>query len=171
MKIVDWAVHPLDLASVPYNFSSSDSPLLHSAARALCLPARSSRSYLSLFPKHSLTPSRYATPSSSRAPEQAQLDKKYTGHILVSGYQISFVAPKEIPPKVRLPDQQHEDEPVTPVQLSKYRSRRHSLGGKVLHQFMVSIKMHVPYLSMPPRAPWLVRANIHSELPHSKHYF
>lgn len=45
VRIVNSKVHPLDSNSTPYAFSSSAVPLLHRTARALNLPARSSKSY------------------------------------------------------------------------------------------------------------------------------
>ena len=45
IRIVNSKVHPLDSSSTPYAFSSSAVPLLHRTARALNLPARSSKSY------------------------------------------------------------------------------------------------------------------------------
>jgi len=45
VRIVNSKVHPLDSSSTPYAFSSSAVPLLHRTARALNLPARSSKSY------------------------------------------------------------------------------------------------------------------------------
>ncbi|KAE9398163.1 hypothetical protein BT96DRAFT_976603 [Gymnopus androsaceus JB14] len=65
VKILSSQVHPLDSNSVPYNFDSTVSPLLHRAARALKLPERSTE-------------------------DATSVD---TGHILVSGYHISYVLP------------------------------------------------------------------------------
>ncbi|KAI0317461.1 hypothetical protein OF83DRAFT_1292220 [Amylostereum chailletii] len=155
VKILDSEVHPLDHSSSPYNFSSSASPLLHNAARALNLPARLPHSYLTLFGQQSSTSSRYASSSSSKDPESPRLDEKYTGHILVSGYQVSFVLPKEFPPKPRANGRHDENGDFTPLQ-SKFRSRRGSVGEKNVILFMAGIKMIVPYLSKPPRAPWLL---------------
>ncbi len=47
IKVLKSQVHPLDHNSAPYNFSSTVSPLLHSAARALNLPARSPHTFWS----------------------------------------------------------------------------------------------------------------------------
>ncbi|KAI0748562.1 hypothetical protein C8Q80DRAFT_1172509 [Daedaleopsis nitida] len=85
LKVLDSQVHPLDVNSVPYNFSSSTSPLLHKAARALNLPARSPQSYVSM------------ASSSSSSESLPPLDEKYTGQILVSSYHISYILPKEFP--------------------------------------------------------------------------
>ena len=85
MKVLDSQVHPLDANSTPYNFSSITSPLLHKAARALNLPARSTQSYVPL--------STSVTASDSLPP----LDEKYTGQILVSSYHVSYILPKEFP--------------------------------------------------------------------------
>ncbi|KAI0333548.1 hypothetical protein GY45DRAFT_1432280 [Cubamyces sp. BRFM 1775] len=85
VKILDSQVHPLDASSTPYNFSSITSPLLHKAARALNLPARSTQSYAPL--------STSVATSDSLPP----LDEKYTGQILVSSYHVSYILPKEFP--------------------------------------------------------------------------
>ena len=83
---MDSQVHPLDANSTPYNFSSTTSPLLHKAARALSLPARSPQSYV---------PSAASSSSESLPP----LDDRYTGQILVSSYHVSYILPKEFPRK------------------------------------------------------------------------
>lgn len=122
MKILDSQVHPLDSSSAPYNFSSTTSPLLHKAAGALNLPARSSQSYVS---------SDIYGSSTSVPP----LDDKYTGHILVSGYHVSYVLPKEFPRK---------------------EIDRSIRRGTVSMHFMAGIDMWVPFTSRPPYAPFLV---------------
>jgi len=161
VKILDSEVHPLDTSSVPYNFSSTASPLLHNAARALNLAARSHQSYLSLFyQRQSMISSRMSAASISQEPEITPLDEMYTGHILVSGYQVSFVLPKEFPPKYRLNaglNDDGESAHFTPIP-NGLRSRRGSIGDKNIILFMAGINMVVPYLSKPPRAPWLVRS-------------
>lgn len=124
LKILDSQVHPLDNNSVPYNFSSTTSPMLHRAARALNLPARSSSMYVP-------TPDSMSSSSASIPP----LDNNYTGHILVSGYHVSYVLPREFPRR------EHES-----------RSRR---GASVM-QFMASVDIWVPFLSSPPQAPYLL---------------
>ncbi|TBU42065.1 hypothetical protein BD309DRAFT_1081657 [Dichomitus squalens] len=85
LKILDSAVHPLDANSNPYNFPK-DSSLLHKAARALNLPARSPYSYVSS-----------AASTSSSSNDTPGLDEKYTGQILVSAYHVSYIIPKEFP--------------------------------------------------------------------------
>jgi len=122
LKILDSHVHPLDHNSVPYNFSSTTSPLLHRAARALNLPARSATSYVS-------------PEDSSSSTNLPPLDDKYTGHILVSGYHVSYVLPKEFPRR------EHDS-----------RTRR----GSTTMLFMAAIDIWVPFLSQPPFAPFLV---------------
>lgn len=120
-------VHPLDANSAPYNFSSASSPLLHSAARALNLPTRSMQSYVPV-----------ASSSSSETP--GVLDQKYTGHILVSGYHVSYVLPKEFPRRE-----------------SDSRGKRPSSFA----QFMAAIDIWAPFLSQPPLAPYLVRTTFY----------
>ncbi|KAL6301581.1 hypothetical protein BKA93DRAFT_919584 [Sparassis latifolia] len=122
LKILDSQVHPLDNNSVPYNFSSTTCPLIHKAARALNLPARSPHSYVSVVDSAS---------SSSGAP----LEDKYTGHVLVSGYHVSYILPKEFPRRE-----------------SDSRTRR----GTIVAQFMAAIDIWVPFLTRPPFAPFLL---------------
>lgn len=157
MKILDSEVHPLDTNSVPYLFSSSTSPLLHNAARVLNLPARSQQSYLTLFGQRPASSSRFSSSSSPKDADIPRLEEKYTGHILVSGYQVSFVLPKEFPPRSRMnaDDAELRSRPnlnalVTP------RHRRGSISDKNVIHFMAGISMIVPYVSTPPRAPYLV---------------
>lgn len=135
LKILDSQVHPLDNNSVPYNFSSTTSPMLHRAARALNLPARSSSMYVP-------TPDSMSSSSASIPP----LDNNYTGHILVSGYHVSYVLPREFPRR-------------------EYESR--SRHGASVMQFMASVDIWVPFLSSPPQAPYLV--SVLSDLRHSGH--
>lgn len=120
---------------MPYNFSTTASPLLKRAARALNLPARSKDSYMSVF--GSLASS--STSASSTAP----LDERYTGHILVSQYQISYVLPKEYPPSTRSYDSSYGR-----------RSSAYEL------QFMAAIDIWIPYVSKPPSYPYLVRVMV-----------
>jgi len=150
VKILTSQVHPIDNNSVPYNFSSATSPLLHSAARALNLPARSSKIYTSLFalptPLASAVSSN-RTGSSTNSISVPTLDDKYTGHILVSGYNVSYVLPKEFPPRFK------DDSSLSMNALK----RRPSISDKGHMHFMAVIELWVPYLSKPPRAPYLVR--------------
>jgi hypothetical protein len=159
-KILTSQVHPLDNSSAPYNFSSTTCPLLHNAARALSLPARSSLSYLSNFGLSSTSAtsvgssSRQSTSSGGNPPP---LDDKYTGHILVSGYNVSYVLPKEFPRSKgsSLTDNEGESS-LRGIQISSYKNRRSSVAEKNVIQFMAAIDMWVPYISRPPRAPYLV---------------
>lgn len=128
LKILDAQVHPLDSNSAPYNFSSVDAPLLHKAARALNLAARLPAPYAPFADPASSS----STTASTSVPA---LDARYTGSILVSGYHISYIAPREFPRR------EHER-----------RSRR---GASVAH-FMAAIDIWVPFLAKPPHAPYLV---------------
>ena len=155
VKILESEVHPLDHSSVPYNFSSAASPLLHNAARALNLPARSHHSYLTLFDHRSNISSRFiASPSTSSDTDVPPLEEKYTGHILVSGYQVSFVLPSELPPQSKGSRLDNGGD-YTPLP-AKLRGRRSSVSEKNVLLFMAGISMMVPYLTHPQRAPWLV---------------
>ena len=152
VKVTTSQVHPIDRDSVPYNFSSTSCPLLHSAARALNLPARSSKSYLTLFsslptPAGSSAASSNRTSSTSDGINMKALDDKYTGHILVSGYNVSYVLPKEFPPRSR-------DEFGSSTNAFK---RRPLISEKNYMYFMAAVELWIPYLCKPPRAPYLVR--------------
>ncbi|CCM03619.1 uncharacterized protein FIBRA_05763 [Fibroporia radiculosa] len=123
LKILDSQVHPLDNDSSPYNFSSANSPLLHKAARALNLRPRLNASYVSTMDPVS---------SSVNIPP---LDDKYTGHVLVSGYHVSYVLPKEFP---------------------RRESESHSRRGTSMIHFMAAVDIWVPFVSRPPQAPYLL---------------
>lgn len=160
MKILTSQVHPLDNHSVPYNFSSTLSPLLHNAARALNLPARSQETFDAAFNisappgSSSVRASKSSIGSSSKGSENIPpIDGQYTGHILVSGYSISYVLPKIFPSrgKGQLSDTEGES-----LSRSAYRSRRPSIGERNNAQFMAAIDMWIPYVSRPPRSPYLV---------------
>ncbi|KAH9005000.1 hypothetical protein EDB86DRAFT_3187498 [Lactarius hatsudake] len=156
VKILESEVHPLDPSSVPYNFSSTASPLLHNAARALNLPARSHHSYLTLFDHRPNVSTRLvSSPSISSDADVPSLDEKYTGHILVSGYQVSFVLPSELPPLSKLGGRSDSGGDYTPLP-TKLRGRRNSVSEKSVLLFMAGISMVVPYLTHPQRAPWLL---------------
>ncbi|KAF5373717.1 hypothetical protein D9758_000879 [Tetrapyrgos nigripes] len=152
IKITTAHVHPLDSNSVPYNFSSTDSPLLHSAARALNLPARSHQTFHSAFglspppTSASVTESVYTSKTNGSAKQEfvPPVDERYTGHIVVSGYHIAFVLPKVFPPR-----HTHDG-------AGSYSRRRSSIGERNSAQFMAAIDMWVTYLCRPPRSPYLL---------------
>ncbi|KAI0086434.1 hypothetical protein BDY19DRAFT_908395 [Irpex rosettiformis] len=127
LKILDSQVHPLDNNSAPFNFATTTNPLLRKAGRALNLPARSKDSYMSLFGS--------AASSSSTA---APLEDRYTGHILVTGYHVSYVLPKELPSR---------------AVVSGSIGRRAT--SPEIH-FMAAIDMWVPFLTRPPHSPYLL---------------
>ncbi|KAI0819060.1 hypothetical protein BC629DRAFT_1466217 [Irpex lacteus] len=128
LKILDSQVHPLDSNSAPYNFSSTTNPLLRKAGRALNLPARLRESYMSLF----------GSSASSSSSTAAPLEDRYTGHILVSGYHVSYVLPKEFPSRTAVSG---------------------SIGRRAtspeLH-FVAAIDMWAPFLTRPPSSPYLL---------------
>lgn len=153
IKIRDYSVHPLDSDSAPYNFSSTSHPLLHNAARALNLPARSSKPYLSLFdttPQN--TPGRNGSVNGSAVPA---LEERYTGYFLISGYSVCYVMPKEFPAKYRMKsgtDSEGEvlsarSMPRTPSYRSGASGRRHSVGERNSIQFMAGLSLWVPFSS------------------------
>ncbi|KAJ7481214.1 hypothetical protein B0H11DRAFT_1863573 [Mycena galericulata] len=157
VKILSSQVHPLDNNSVPYDFSSDLSPLLHNAARALNLPSRSSESYHAAFGLSppatsasvagSVRSSKSNGSSNSTRSTTPPVDNKYTGHILVSGYNISYVLPKAFPGRFQDSDVYSR---------SSGGIRRSSIVERNTVQFMAAIDMWVPYASRPPRSPYLL---------------
>ncbi|KAJ7749598.1 hypothetical protein DFH07DRAFT_828991 [Mycena maculata] len=154
VKILTSQVHPLDNNSVPYDFSSDLSPLLHNAARALNLPSRSSESYHATFglspPATSASVAGSVRSSKSNGSSRSStppVDNKYTGHILVSGYNISYVLPKAFPGRFQDSDVYSR---------SSGSIRRASIVERNTVQFMAAIDMWVPYASRPPRSPYLL---------------
>ncbi|KAK0496919.1 hypothetical protein EDD18DRAFT_1164554, partial [Armillaria luteobubalina] len=129
IKIVLSQVHPHDNSSVPYHFSSTVSSLLNNAARALNLLARSPESVNAAF---NLSPSlvQASTSAASTRPSKA------TAKVLVSDYKLSYVLPK---PHSRI----------------SFGRRRGSVGNRNHAQLMAAIELMVPYVSRPPRAPYL----------------
>ncbi|KXN92194.1 hypothetical protein AN958_08647 [Leucoagaricus sp. SymC.cos] len=157
VKILTSEVHPLDSNSVPYNFSSSASPLLHNAARALNLPARLPTTF---YAAHHLSSSPNVSPSitsSTRLPEAADtaippVDPHYTGQILVSGYHIAYVLPKHFPSRGhgRFEGESERSGP------SSHNKRRLSIGDRNHAHFMAAVDMWIPYVTRPPRFPYLL---------------
>ncbi|KAJ7461499.1 hypothetical protein FB451DRAFT_1353105 [Mycena latifolia] len=154
VKILSSQVHPLDNNSVPYDFSSDLSPLLHHAARALNLPGRSSESYHGAFglspPATNASAAGSVRSNKSNGSSRSAtppVDTKYTGHILVSGYNISYVLPKEFPARYNDSDGYSR---------ASGSLRRSSIIERNSAQFMAAIDMWVPYASRPPRSPYLI---------------
>lgn len=158
IRIHDFKVHPLDANYVPYNFSSATSPLLSSAARALSLPRRSTKSYLSLFNNtlSATTPAHHRDASTSRVHSSGgsvvpQLEERYTGYILVSGYNVCYVVPKEFPDHVKLwgSADHSEGESISSRNTAHtpFQNRRHSTTEKSVLHFMAALDISVPYLS------------------------
>ncbi|KAH6918434.1 hypothetical protein BKA70DRAFT_1247191 [Coprinopsis sp. MPI-PUGE-AT-0042] len=154
VKILSSQVHPLDNTSVPYNFSSTISPLLHKASKALSLPARSSQTFNATFGIATESPPATSSSRVSKAdsnPEVlAPVDEYYSGHILVSGYHISYVLPKSFPGH-----NDYDDGGYSRPSSSRH-SRRMSIGERNTAQFMAAVDMWVPYVSRPPRSPYLL---------------
>ncbi|KAJ7074129.1 hypothetical protein C8F01DRAFT_1099335 [Mycena amicta] len=154
VKILDSQVHPLDKDSTPYDFSSELSPLLHHAARALSLNRPLQENYhtaygLSPPPGNASVVSSFRAPktngTSSRKTPAHPVDVKYTGQILVSGYNIAYVLPKTFP--TRLLDSEHH---------SRSSSIRRSSMTDRTANFMAAIDLWVPYAAKPPRSPYLL---------------
>jgi hypothetical protein len=156
VKIHTSQVHPLDHNSVPYNFSSTVSPLLHSAARALNLPARSHDNFASAFnlPKSNGNTSSSRSIKSETGENTPPIDTQYTGQILVSGYSISFVLPKIFLSHQRNGGNISDND--DPPSRNPANRRRLSIGERNQAQFMAAIDMWVPFICRPPRSPYLV---------------
>ncbi|KAL5532859.1 ZCCHC8_2 [Sanghuangporus sanghuang] len=161
IKIRDYSVHPLDSDSVPYNFSSSSHPLLHNAARALNLPARSTKSYLSLF---DTTPQSTPGRGSVNGSAVPALEERYTGYFLISGYNVCYVVSKEFPSKYKMKSGTDSESDVrsargmhrTPSHRSGSTGRRYSVGDRNTIQFMAGLSLWVPFSSKPPKAPFMI---------------
>lgn len=154
MRIVTSRVHPLDSTSTPYAFSSTAVPLLHKAARALNLPARSNKSYqtfLGMNPSSPALASPGESTTSRRGPHTGPLPLALTGEINVSNFHICFILPKILPTRgAIIADNDVEHTP---------RHRRNSFvdrEGKSI-MFMAGVDIFVPFASRPPRSPYLVR--------------
>lgn len=156
MKIQSSQVHPLDNNSVPYNFSSAVSPLLKNAARSLKLPARSPDTFSSAF---NISRTDSSTSSNRGHDHQSNelippVDVQYTGQIIVSGYNISYVLPKVFLTRngdsAASLDEENNYLGRTPAR------RRLSIGERNHAQFMAAIDMWVPFASRPPRSPYMV---------------
>lgn len=148
---------------MPYNFSSSLSPLLHSAARALNLPARSSQTFdFALKQARSQGhPSAIRSSRSEHSDLVSPVDAHYAGSIQISDYNVAFVLPKDFIPR----SEADESYIKTPSKDSRSRSEdetaarkgRLSISERNQAHFMAAINLWVPLLSMPPRSPYLVR--------------
>ncbi|KAG8826538.1 hypothetical protein FRC19_008697 [Serendipita sp. 401] len=151
VRIVTSKVHPLDSSSTPYAFSSTAVPLLHKAARALNLPPRSNKSYYTFLgiPPPSPIITSPADPSSSRrATAAAPLPLSVTGEINVSNFHICFILPRILPTRgALLADSDFDRTP---------RNRRGSLVEGKNIVFMAGVEIFVPFLSRPPRSPYLL---------------
>ena len=170
IRITQSKVHPLDERSVPYHFSATEQPLLQKTAIALQLGPKSSRSYHTLFSR--LSPSLDPTISTgSRRGREGHLsnsvppqnDERYTGYILVSGYNITLVLPKEFPPKPQITLTGAESDgdegfakDVQSPWLSRSAKRSSSFFHKNYLHMMAGIELFIPYVLTPPKGPFLV---------------
>ena len=126
---------------------------MHNAARALNLPARSTKSYLSLFdttPQN--TPGRGGSVNGSAVPA---LEERYTGYFLISGYNVCYVLPKEFPMKYKIKGGTDSESdvrsprgmPKTPSYRSGSSGRRPSISERNTMQFMAGLSLWVPFSS------------------------
>ena len=138
-------MHPIDSENAPYNFSSTTNPDLHNAARALNLPPRSTKSYLSLFDSAS-----HSTPRNRSAVNS--LEERYSGSFLISGYNVCYVLPKEFPANHKLRAGTDSDgdglSSRGPSRRSSSRAgRRSSISERNVIQFMAALSLWIPFAS------------------------
>ena len=117
------------------------------------MPARSSEDFNLAFgtSKSNSSRSKSNNKGDTNGETSPPIDVQYTGHILVSGYNISFVLPKVFLSPLRngrLSDNEEESFSRTP--------RHPSTGERNQAHFMAAIDLWVPFLCMPPRSPYLV---------------
>ncbi|KAF8517510.1 hypothetical protein BU17DRAFT_49629 [Hysterangium stoloniferum] len=163
VRIITSEVQPLDERSVPYYFSATEQPLLQKTAIALQLGPKSSRPYQSLFPDYASSADSHG-PNTSRRHRENNVPpspdvQHYIGRILVSGYHVTLVLPKEFPPKPRPNADSDGDDPhvkEVPSSWSTRSARRSSIFNKNYLHLMVGIELFLPYVLMPPRGPFLV---------------
>jgi hypothetical protein len=108
-------------------------------------------SFTSLFPlSYDRQPSYLGSSSRSSSSNGVThaVDAKYTGHMTVSGYNVSYVMPREFPPL--------EERNSQSAHSSAKHKRRSSVGERGAYQYLIAITMLVPFLSIPPRAPFMV---------------
>ncbi|KZV96201.1 hypothetical protein EXIGLDRAFT_733769 [Exidia glandulosa HHB12029] len=160
IRILGYAVHPLDSAGVPYAGGPNANILLKRASRALRLPPESTKSYLDALVTspgtHFSARSSYRHPPPTSASPPPALEVIHTGSIQVSNYSICFVLPK-MWPQVRAESESDDFLSRASTPSSASRSRRSSVGGSgKSFRFMAGIEVWVPYLSMPPKSPYLL---------------
>ncbi|KAF8582306.1 hypothetical protein K439DRAFT_161858 [Ramaria rubella] len=168
IRIIQSKVHPLDERSVPYHFSSTEQPLLQKAAVALQLGPKSSRPFHTLFPhtSPSLDPTQAGSSRRNRDSTATTLaahnDERYIGRILISGYNVTLILPKEYPPRSQPPGggagSDGEDGFVKDTPSRSTRSARHSspLFNKNFLLMMVGMEIFLPYAITPPKGPFLI---------------
>jgi len=108
------------------------------------------------FDHRSTASSRFvASPSTSSDTDVPPLDEKYTGHILVSGYQVSFVLPSELPPLPKLGSRLDNAGDYTPF-ANKTKGET-GIDEREERSFSSWPYQHDgTLLDSPQRAPWLV---------------
>ncbi|EJD53134.1 hypothetical protein AURDEDRAFT_180704 [Auricularia subglabra TFB-10046 SS5] len=161
IRILQYAVHPLDSAGAPYAGGPKTNRLLKRASRALQLPPESNKSYLDalvMSPGAGYNPRRansiyQSAASPSSASPLPPLDIMHTGSIQVSNYAVCFVLPK-LWPRVGA---ESESDDVLSRSTPFSAKRRSSVGSdKKSFRFMAAIEIFVPYLSTPPESPYLL---------------
>ena len=92
-----------------------------------------------------------------------QNDERYTGYILISGYNVTLVLPKEFPPKSQLPgsgvDSDADDGYIKDVHspwMTRSARRSSSFFHKNHFHLMAGIELFIPYVLTPPKGPFLV---------------
>ena len=85
------------------------------------------------------------------------------GYILVSGYNITLVLPKEFPPRLQSVGAGTESEgddgfiqEVPPTWSARSARRPSSMTHKTYLHMMAALEVFVPYVITPPKGPFLV---------------
>ncbi|KAJ7885886.1 hypothetical protein B0H14DRAFT_3431510 [Mycena olivaceomarginata] len=146
---IESSVGSLPLSSLTHSIDPGPRPpgvsvtihVKHERARSPRVQKRVPILDLGHHPDHAQPPP-HAHPSAT-----APVDTKYTGHILISNYHISYVLPKVF--LVRYPD----SDGYSPASGSL---RRSPIVERNTVQLLAAIDMFVPYASRPPRSPYVV---------------
>ncbi|KAH8826874.1 hypothetical protein DL96DRAFT_1464868 [Flagelloscypha sp. PMI_526] len=147
-----WEIHPLDQNGVPYAFSSQSQPLIQRAAKELKLPSASSLSFYAACgiqaPGSTYAPSSFSGSKTYSSQIAGPVDEKYTGAIIVADYCIAYVAPGSFPQR------KHDSDSSSPP--SRTKRRRSSIGERNTAQFLIALSFDLPFMSKPPRYPYLL---------------
>ncbi|GJJ12371.1 hypothetical protein Clacol_006612 [Clathrus columnatus] len=147
-RILSSDVHPLDDRFIPYHFSLDDHPSLQKAINSLRLAPMSPKTYSSLF--------NTSDPDTSRR-HRGFDPVRCSAQLLVSAYTVSLALPKEFPPSRQSPMNNDEEESsLRNSQYSRSVRRQSSAFNRSYLNFVVAIELSIPFLTVPPRGPFLI---------------